>query len=265
MDGVAWATVIAQGLSFIVSVLYLNKTHDIFKTNFLKLKFNREIFRQILRIGLPSGVQQSLVSLGLMFMSGVVNGFGTAVMAGYAAASRIDSFVGMPAMNIGNALSSFTGQNIGAGKFDRVKRGYHAALKIGLSISVVLMAVLFFGGEMLIGIFTHDTEVVRVGAEYLRVIAPFYFLFTIMFVTNGVIRGSGEAVLPMVSTIMAMWVVRIPCAVIFSRLWGVTGVWFAMPTGWLMGLLISVIYYKSGRWMKKRIIRTPAVPEEGDL
>ena len=260
--GVAWATVIAQGASFIGSIIYLNKTHEVLKTDFLHLNFNREIFREIFRIGLPSGIQQALVSLGFMVMAAIVNGFDTAVVAGFHTASRIDSFVGMPAMNIGMALSSFTGQNMGAGKIDRVKRGFHAAMIIGLGITAVLSVALFFGGDKLLRLFTPELDVINAGYEYLRVVAVFYFLFTIMFVTNGLIRGSGEAIVPMISTLTAMWLVRIPCAIYLSRLMGPLGIWLSLPVGWVIGSLISLIYYWSGRWMKKSVIKQDGpVPE----
>jgi putative MATE family efflux protein len=252
--GVAWATVIAQGISFVGSVIFLNRTHDVLKTDFLHLKFNRKIFKEIFRIGLPSGIQQALVSLGIMVMTAIVNGFGTIVLAGFSVASRIDSFVAMPAMNIGMALSSFTGQNMGAGEKKRVSRGFHAALIIGLGITLVLSAAIFFFGDRLIALFTpNEADVIAVGHEYLRIIAIFYFLFTIMFIANGVIRGAGEAMVPMISTLTAMWVVRIPCAIIFAKLWGTIGIWYAMPVGWLIGTIIALVYYKSGRWMKKAV------------
>ncbi len=251
--GVAWATVIAQGASFVGSVIFLNNTHDVLKTDFLHLKFSREIFKEIFRIGLPSGIQQALVSLGFMVMTAIVNGFGTIVLAGFSVASRIDSFVSMPAMNIGMALSGFTGQNIGAGETKRVSRGFHAALFIGLGITIVLSSLIFFFGNILIGVFTPETDVIAVGHEYLKIIAVFYFLFTIMFITNGLIRGAGEALVPMISTLAAMWIVRVPCAIIFSKIWGTLGIWYAMPSGWLVGTVIALVYYKTGRWKKKAV------------
>jgi putative MATE family efflux protein len=256
--GVAWATVIAQGASFIGSVVYLNKTHDVLKSDFLHLQFSREIFKEIFRIGLPSGIQQAMVSLGIMVMTAIVNGFGTVVLAGFSVASRIDSFVAMPAMNIGIAVSGFTGQNMGAGETKRVSRGFHAALYIGLGITFVLSVLIFFFGDALIAVFTPDLDVIAVGHGYLRIIAIFYFLFTVMFITNGVIRGAGEAMVPMISTLAAMWVVRIPCAIVFSKLWGVMGIWYAMPVGWFIGTIIALVYYKSGRWMKKAVVSNSA-------
>lgn len=259
--GVAWATVIAQGVSFVGCLVYLNHSHALLKTNFLKLRFDKGIFLQSLKIGLPSGVQQTLVACGMMFVSAVVNGFGSTVMAGFSAASRIDSFAAMPAMNISMALSSFVGQNLGAGKVDRARRGYRSALLIGVGITATVVLALYFLGQFLVGIFTDDVAVVAVGFQYLRVIAPFYFLFTIMFITNGLIRGAGEAVVPLISTILAMWLIRVPSAVLFSRLWGVVGIWWAMPTGWFLGMCISLLYYRSGRWSRKVVVRREA-PQE---
>lgn len=258
--GVAWATVIAQGASFLGCLVYLNRTHELLRTNFLSLRFDRDIFLQSLRIGLPSGAQQTLVACGMMFMSAVVNGFGTTVMAGFSAASRIDSFASMPAMNISMALSSFVGQNLGAGKVDRARRGFRSALLIGVGITAVMVAALYFFGGPLVGIFTDDEAVVAVGARYLRIVGPFFFLFTAMFVTNGLIRGAGEAIVPLVSTILAMWLIRVPAAVLFSRLWGEVGIWWAMPTGWALGMCISLGYYRSGKWTKKVVARRGAAP-----
>ncbi|MFA6505800.1 MAG: MATE family efflux transporter [Treponemataceae bacterium] len=253
--GAAWATVISQGVSFLGSLLYLDRTHEVLRTNFFKLRFDKEIFASCLKIGLPSGLQQTLVSLGLMFMSSVVNGFGTDVMAGFTAASRIDSFVAMPAMNIAMALSTFSGQNLGAEKPERVRRGFYAALLIGILITAFLVVGLLTAGEHLVGIFSTDGEVIRIGTQYLWVIAPFYFAFTIMFITNGVIRGAGAVFIPLLSTFVAMWLIRVPAAVLFSRLWGVIGVWWAMPTGWVVGMCISLIYYRSGRWIQKTVTK----------
>jgi len=253
--GVAWATIIAQAASFIGSLIYLNRAHEFLKTDFMHLHFDKELFFLSLKIGLPSGIQQALVAKGMMFMTAVVNGFGSIVMAGFSAASRIDSFVGMPSMNISMALSTFVGQNLGAGKPERVKKGYRSALLIAMSITLVLMVVLLIFGKPLVSIFTSDQEVIAVGARYLRVIAPFYIAFTMMFITNGVIRGAGETIVPMISTLFAMWLVRVPSAVLFSSIWGEMGIWWAMPTGWLFGMIIAYSYYKTGRWKNKVVVK----------
>jgi len=260
--GVAWATVISQGVSVIGSILYLNHSHPVLRTNFARLSFHPSLFRLSLTLGLPTGAQQILVSLGMMFMTAIVNGFGATVMAGFTAASRIDSLAALPAMNIGLAVSSFAGQNLGAGRPDRVKAGYAAALRIGFSIAGIMILLFLTFRRELIGLFSQDPEVVRTGAEYLQIIAPFHLVFTLMFITNGVIRGAGAVMVPFLTTLLAMWIIRVPAAIVFSSLWGVPGIWWSMPTGWVVGTAISVLYYRTGRWAAKVLIRreVPAEP-----
>ncbi len=255
--GVAWATVISQGVSVIGSLVYLNRTHPVLKINIRNLKFSPVLFRLSLRIGIPTGGQQMLVSLGMMFMVAIVNGFGSAAMAGFTAATRIDSLAGLPAMNIGLAVSSFTGQNLGAGKVDRAKAGYRAALRIGLGITTVMILVFLVFPNELIALFSPDPDVVLIGAKYLRIIAPFHLVFTLMFITMGVLRGAGAVMIPFIATLLAMWVVRVPAAILFSTIWGITGVFWAMPMGWLVGTTLTLLYYRSGRWTEKALIRAP--------
>lgn len=256
--GVAWATVISQGISVLGSILYLNRTHQVLRTNFARLSFHPSLFRLSLKLGLPTGGQQILVSLGIMFITAIVNSFGATVMAGFAAASRIDSLAALPAMTISLAVSSFTGQNIGAGRSDRVRAGYASALRIGFSLVGAMIILFLIFRRELIGLFSQDPEVVRTGAEYLQIIAPFHLVFTLMFITNGVIRGAGAVMVPFLTTLLAMWIIRVPAAILFSRLWGVPGIWWSMPTGWVVGTTISVLYYRSGRWAGKVLIRREA-------
>lgn len=248
--GVAVATIISQGVALGLALVYLNKSHVLLKVNFLKLRFNREIFCASVRIGVPSGIQQSLVALGISTMTGIVNSFGTNAIAGYAAATRIETLASLPAMTIGMALSTFVGQNLGAGKQHRVRRGLNSALILSVSISILYAIVFRYAGRFLVGLFNTDPGVVAAGASYLRIIGPFFIVFSIMFMMNGVIRGAGETILPLVSTLVAMWVVRVPTAFALSSFMGLDGVWWALPIGWLVGTSITLIYYRTGRWMK---------------
>ena len=251
--GVAIATVIAQTVSLIWTILYLKKNNPVFAINFLKVEFNREIFAEIMKIGLPSGIQQGLVGAGLMTITGVVNSFGTNPAAAFSAASKFDSFAIMPAMNIGMAISTFTGQNLGAGQMERVKRGLRYGLIIALAITCTLAAVFLLFGNILITLFSSDKEVVRIGFEYLRIVALAYIAQTIMFVFSGVIRGAGEAVFPMLMTLTAMWIVRIPLALILSGIWGTSGIWWSIDFGYIVGMAGSVCYYFFGTWQRRHI------------
>lgn len=253
--GVAIATVISQGGAFITAILYLNKTHKIVRLAISKLVFDREIFRQSVRIGLPSGMQQTFVSLGLLAIVWIVNLFGTDVIAAYTVAMRIDSMAALPAMNFAAALSTFVGQNLGANKPERVRAGLLATLKMTTLISVVMTAVAILFSSRLIAAFTSDPEVIRIGAEYLIIVSSFYILFSTMFVINGVLRGAGDTLIPMFITLLSLWVFRIPFSYYLSQQIGETGIWWGSPIGWFFGLSLAYLYYLSGRWKKKAVVR----------
>ncbi len=259
--GVAWATIISQAASFLGALVLLNKRNEVVRLSVRELRFDPEMFRLSLKLGIPSGIQQTLVAAGMMVLTRVVNAFGTDVMAGFSAASRLDTFAMMPTMNLGMAVSTFTGQNLGAGKPERVRRGHSSALLVGLGISLVIGAVMVFGGPGMVRLFTRDGEVIRIGARYLLIVGAFYSLFTIMFVNNGVLRGAGDVMVPMVNTLLALWIVRIPTAVALSARMGPDGIWWSIPAGWLMGAVFSSWYYRTGKWKTKAVVRGPAVAD----
>ena len=255
VEGAALATVISQGLSFITAVIYLNKYHKIIKYKFVKLKFDNKIFWQSIKIGLPSGLQQTFVALGMMAIMGIINSFGTNVIAAYTVASRIDSLAIMPGMNFSQALAAFVGQNIGAGKFERIKSGYkNTIIMSGLLCAIMTLIIIFFGKYMMM-IFTTDPEVIAIGEEYLIIVSSFYLIFCLMFTTHGVLRGAGATLVPMFITLIALWVVRIPIAYLLAPIMGATGIWWSVPCGWIIGLSASWIYYKTGKWKTKGIIK----------
>ncbi len=253
--GVALATVIAQGGAFVTAIIYLNRTHDIIHFSFTKWVFDKGIFIKSLKIGLPSGFQHTFVALGMMALMGIVNTFGTNVIAAYSVAQRIDSLAAMFAMNFGMALTSFTGQNIGAGNFERVKKGLKSTLLMGSLISLSVTALIVIFGNQIMGMFTPDEMVVSIGTRYLNIVSPFYIAFTGMFVIGGVMRGAGDTLIPMFLTLFSLWVVRIPLAYLLSASMGETGIWWAIPLGWLTGMILSYLYYLTGKWKSKRVIK----------
>jgi putative MATE family efflux protein len=260
--GAAWATVISQAVSFGGAIAVLNGRNEFVRLSLKELRFDRESFRHSMRIGLPTGLQQTLVASGMMVLTRIVSSFGTDVLAGFTVASRLDSFAMMPAMNISQALSAFTGQNIGAGKTDRVRRGFRAGLLLGLGISLVTSIAVISAGRELISLFNPDPLVIEAGAQYLLIVGAFYVVFSTMFVVNGVLRGAGEALVPLLNTILALWIVRIPCAMLLSSRAGAAGIWWAMPAGWTAGCAAALIYYASGRWKDRGPARRPCPPEE---
>jgi len=257
IKGVAVASVLAQGGAFITAIFYLNRTHQVIQFSLTRLKFDRELFVKSMRIGVPTGIQQTAVAMGMMALVWIVNEFGTNVIAAYSVAARVNSLATLPAMNFGSALATFTGQNLGAGKAGRVQTGFKATLLMSSLISVsVSIGVVFWGG-FIMGLFTDDPAVVQIGQQYLVIVGSFYIVFSAMFSTSGVLRGAGATVVPMITTILSLWVIRIPSAYLLSRSFGPAGIWWAIPIGWIMGLAMAYGYYLTGWWKRKVVVSNP--------
>lgn len=256
--GAAIATVIAQAGAFITTVVYLNRTHPVINLSWRKLYWDKEIFRSSVKIGLPTGFQQTFVSIGMIALLRIVNDYGTNVIAAYSVAGRIDGMAALPAMNFGQALSTFVGQNIGAGKLSRVKQGLVATLNMSSWTAVITSVLIIVFRHELMALFVSDPEVIRIGAEYLLIVSGFYVIFSGMFVVGGVMRGAGDTLIPMFITLFSLWLVRIPLAAVLSKYMGETGIWWAIPIAWFMGMGLSYLYYRTGIWKKKSIIPVEA-------
>jgi putative MATE family efflux protein len=255
VQGVAFATVLSQFVTLVMIIIYLNRRHKVVKLKFKGLVFDYPIFRKSLRIGFPIGFQQAFVAMSMMAMYWLVNRFGTNTAAAYSVVFRIDSFAAMPAMNFANALSTFVGQNLGARKPERVKRGLLSTIYMtsAISISISVLAMLF--GSQIMGLFTRDPDVISIGRSYLVIVTGFYVVFSIMFQVGGVMRGAGDTFIPMLITFFALWVVRIPVCYFLSEEIGFTGIWWGIPIAWAVGLLLHFLYYSMGRWKNKAIVR----------
>lgn len=255
--GVAVATVISQAGAFIFQIIYLNRTHKVVKFSFSDMKFDNTIFMKSMRIGLPTGFQQTFVAAGMVALYWVVNKFGVDANAAYSVAGRIDSFAALPAMSFAIALSTFVGQNIGANKPERVKTGLRATLLLSTSVTLVISAIILLFPKFLMMMFTNDPVVIELGRSYLIVIGASYVLFSTMFVINGVLRGAGDTLIPMFISLFSLWVIRIPVAYFLSKspALGIHGVWWSIPIGWLSGLLLYYFYYRSGRWRLKAVVK----------
>jgi putative MATE family efflux protein len=255
IEGAAIATIVAQGGAFITAIIYLNRTHEIINLSWRKMVFDRELFRQNLRIGLPIGLQQAFVALSMMVMYWLVNPFGTNSVAAYSVVFRIDSFAAMPAMNFAAALSTFVGQNLGANKPERIRTGLISTILMTSAFAFTISAIAYFLAGPLMRLFTNDPVVIELGKQYLFIISPFYVVFTAMFTIGGVMRGAGDTIIPMLITFIALWVVRIPLCYYLSQDMGITGIWWGIPMAWFTGALLSFIYYKTGRWKRKALVK----------
>lgn len=253
--GAAYATLIANGIAFALAIIWLNKTHKLIRIGFRGLHFDKEIFWQSIRIGLPTGIQQTLVAIGALALMGIVNKFGTNIIAGYSVASRLDSLATVPAMSFSQALSTFVGQNIGANKTGRIRTGLIVTVKMSGIVTIVTTIFIVFTGHILMSLFTNDPEVIRIGDQYLTIVSIFYILFTLMFIFNSVMRGAGDTLLPMFFSLFSLWIIRVPLAYFLSGEIGAQGIWWAIPAGWMIGLILSYSYYKTGRWKKKAVVK----------
>ena len=253
----AWASVISQVCACSSLLIYLRAKHSHAAIRFRGWKWSADIFTKMIKIGLPTGVQQSVVSLGQMALLSIVNGFGTVMVAAYSSMMHIDAIAIMPGMNFSQALSTFTGQNIGAGKMDRVNKAFRFTIKTNIMISLVISLIFILFGKDIMSLFTSDHEVIAEGYRYLLVCGPFYFLFSAMFSFTGLFRGAGDTVPTMLISLLSLWLFRIPTAYFFSHLWGSIGVWISIPVGWLFGFVFSIIYYRYGKWRNKKIATSP--------
>jgi putative MATE family efflux protein len=256
IEGAAIATVVAQGGAFITAIFVLNSRDHLIHFSWNSLVFDRLIFLKSAKIGLPTGFQQAFVALGMMAIIRIINNFDTPVLAAYTAASKIDALAAMPAMNLASALAAFVGQNLGAGRIDRIKNGLRATLFMSWIISFAVMAFVIFKGEVLMTMFSNNPEVIAHGKNYLVIISSFYPVFSTMFVMHGTLRGAGDTLIPMFITLISLWIVRIPLAAILSDKFGPSGIWWAIPCGWLIGLLGTYFWYLSGKWKNKGVTKT---------
>lgn len=251
VNGVALATIIAQAIAFLFSVIYLNKRHEFLKIKLNKLSYDHTIFMQGLKLGIPGGIQQMSFSIGNIALQSLINSYGTAAMAAVGAGGKIETFISIPIMNIGAAVSTFVAQNMGAGEIERTKRGVRISVKIALGLSITVAALLVGFSEPLIRLFNHDPEVVKIGSRYLQIIGPCFFMISTSFMLSSAIKGAGDAIFALFSSLISLWVVRIPAAYIFAHFMGVDGIWLGVPAGWIVGGIITFIYYKKGRWLEK--------------
>lgn len=254
VEGVALTTIMAQAVSFIISIIYLNKKHEVLKFKIKGIVYDNKIFKDGLRLGLPSGVQQMLFSIGNMALQFLVNSYGTSAMAAFGAGLRIENFISLPIMNLGSAVSTFVAQNIGAGENERVKKGIRESIKMTLVLAVTVIALILLFRENLIALFNTDKDVIKIGSSYLFIIGPFFLFIGTSFVLSSAMKGAGDSMFALISSIVSLWLGRLPASYMLSKFFGTDGIWMGIPFGWTLGLIVTVIYYKKGHWKTKAIV-----------
>lgn len=247
--GVAWATFICQGIACILAVVTLKRRlTKIICTDKPEL-FSFAMLKKIALFAIPSILQQSFISVGNIFIQSIINGFGSSVIAGYSAAVKINTFGITCFSTMGNAVSNYTAQNIGAGKNDRVRQGHRAGTGMGILIAVPFFLLCFFQAPMLIRLFMSEESdlALKTGVQFLNIIAPFYFAVSVKLTTDGVLRGAGAMMSFMIST-FADLIIRVVLGYALSIPYGTTGIWYSWPIGWVMGTAIALLFYKKGVW-----------------
>lgn len=250
--GAAWATFITQGISCVLSAGVIIKRMKGMKAGEKAELFSLKALREITAVAIPSILQQSFISIGNMFVQYIVNGFGSPVIAGYSAAIKLNTFAITGFTTLGNGISSFTAQNLGAGKTGRVKTAFRAGLVFSLCTAAVFFVIYFTLGRQLLYLFMNEesTELaMETGLDFLRIVSPFYPVVCVKLICDGVLRGSESMGYFMAATFTDL-ILRVIFAFTFSAIWDETGIWAGWPISWFIGTAMSVIFYAKGVWMR---------------
>ena len=250
--GVALATITAQALSAILVLYLLVKSKEAYRLILKDIKLHKSLFTKMLQIGLPAGLQQSITAFSNIFVQGYVNVFGSSVMAGWSSYVKIDQFVLLPVQSIALASTTFVGQNLGAKQIDRAKKGVSTSLRLSVGVTIILSILLNVVGVNLLGVFSHEADVIAAGKIFLRIFSPFYFVICFNQIYAGAMRGAGDSNAPMVIMLFSFVVFRQISLYIGTKFFpSVHFVAFSYPMGWMLCSVLLTIYYYSNRWMRK--------------
>ena len=259
--GVAWATLLCQGISCLLAMFFVFRRlkgmipKELIGNETTVLEeiplFSWDLFRRIVAIAVPSIFQQGFISIGNIIIQGVINGFGPGVIAGYAAAIKLNNLVITSFTTLGNGISNFTAQNVGAGLLERVPQGFRAGVKLVWALCLPFVIIYLLCAKGLVGFFMNEpsTLALGTGVEILKVIVPFYFVIAVKLVADGVLRGNGMMKVFMISTCTDL-ILRVVLAIFLSKGYGTMGIWCAWPIGWSIATVMSVLFYRSGPWKK---------------
>lgn len=243
--GVAWATFIAQGVSAVLALAALALRLRGIRTDKRVVLFDIILLSQIAAIAVPSIMQQSVLSVGNMFVQEIVNRYGSAVIAGYSGAIKLNTFAINAFMSLGGCLSSYTAQNLGAGKMERIPLGFRTGIRLSLCAAIPFFALYFGFSRQMMGLFLNGDsgEAIASGMEFLRIVSPMYFMISIKLTTDGIIRGSGAMGYFVLATVPDL-ILRIIVANLLAGRFGSTGIWMAWPFGWVAATVLTIIFYR---------------------
>lgn len=247
--GVAWATFLCQGVSCVLAIGVVFRKLAQIKSDARPALFSWKLLKKIAVVAVPSIFQQSFISVGNILLQGIINTFGSSVVAGYSASVKLNNLVITSFTTLGNGISNYTAQNLGAGKPERIRSGFRAGLKMVWTICLPLVLLYLLGGQYLLRIFLDDPSgtAMAVGMQFLRILAPFYFVVSAKLTADGILRGAGMMGPFMVSTFSDL-ILRVVLAKLLSLSFGTVGIWSAWPVGWLVGMGFSIAFYRRGAW-----------------
>jgi putative MATE family efflux protein len=254
--GAGIATIIAQAVSAVFCIIHMVRRRHELNLAGLTLRTNKNIIKIIIKAGLPGAIESCLISLGTMSVQRLVNSFGASAMAAYTASTKIDSIAIAPVVSVANAISVYTGQNMGAGNIDRIKKGLYQSLGLLICACIVIASLIVIFRYQLLGIFLDSAtaqEAIEIGGQYLTIVCVAYIVAAIMRSYLNVLRGAGDVNVSAVSGLTELSG-RIIFAYLLVRPLGVIGIWVATPIAWAMGAAVPLIRYYSGKWMTKKLI-----------
>ena len=250
--GVGWATLIAQTISAVLTMLLLMRTKEEYQVKLKHIRFHKHMLYEIVRLGLPSGLQNAIVSFSNVIVQSNINAFGSLAMAGCGSYTKIDGFAILPVMSYSMALTTFTGQNMGAKKYDRVKQGAKTGILMSVLTIVCISALLLMLGPNVLAIFSSDPTVINYGLYMMHVLAPGYIFLAISHAFNGIIRGAGITTVPMIVMVTCWCGLRMAWILTSVPLFHDIGVVFmGWPLTWIASALWLFLYYRKGKWMTR--------------
>lgn len=267
VSGAALATVLSQGVSALLTMGYAYRRISVLHLRRKDLILDRTILRAMFRLGLPFGLQMAFIAVGMMAVQSLVNSYGTTVVAGYTAGNRVEVLAIQPGFSLAAAIGTFTGQNIGANRMDRVKQGFYSGVKVVVLLNLVVTVLIYGFAPRILALFTAhgETEVLSVAVTYVRTVSPFLVFLGVLLVEQHFLRGAGDAVFPMGMAISEL-VIRIVIAYALSIPLGMgyRGIFFASPAAWILAGTAGYLRFHFGRWKEKALVKEPA-PSPGTV
>lgn len=254
--GVGIATVISQLICTIVSIIYMFKKYPIFRFRRGEFVFDREKCALCLKLGIPTTLQQCVVSFGNVFIQRLVNSFGQVTMSAYTVGMRIENYVLVPIFGFNIGLATFTGQNLGAGKIDRIRRAWKRIIVIGICVSVAVASITYIFATPLSSLFGVTGDTLDRAVEYIHFLSKFFFMFAAYMITGGVLQGSGDVVFSSMCTLSTLTTrVIVAYVLVYALDFGYAAAWVSIPFGWSIALVLVLSRYASGRWSQKGIVK----------